>query len=33
MENGGIKKIHHIDYRTREIRGIVGLQATLVYGG
>ena len=32
MENGGIKKIHHIDYKTRNILGIVGSQTTLVYG-
>ena len=32
MENGGIKKIHHVDYRTRNILGIVGSQTTLVYG-
>ena len=32
MENGGIKKIHHIDYRTKNILGIVGSQTTLVYG-
>ena len=32
MENGGLKKIHHIDYKTRNILGIVGSQTTLVYG-
>ncbi len=32
MENGGIKKIHHVDYKTRNILGIVGSQTTLVYG-
>ena len=32
MENGGIKKIHHIDYKTRNILGIIGSQTTLVYG-
>ena len=32
MENGGIKKIHHVDYKTRSILGIVASQTTLVYG-
>lgn len=32
MENGGIKKIHHVDYKTKTIFGIVGSQTTLVYG-
>ena len=32
MENGGIKKIHHVDYKTRNILGIAGSQTTLVYG-
>ena len=32
MEKGGIKKIHHVDYKTRNILGIVGSQTTLVYG-
>ena len=32
MANGGIKKIHHIDYKTKNILGIVGSQTTLVYG-
>lgn len=32
MENGDIKKIHHIDYKTRNILNIIGSQTTLVYG-
>lgn len=32
MDNGGIKKIHHVDYKTKNILGIVGSQTTLVYG-
>ena len=32
MDNGGIKKIHHVDYKTKNILGIVSSQTTLVYG-
>lgn len=32
MENGGITKVHHVDYRTHDILGIIGSQTTLVYG-
>lgn len=32
MENGGITKIHHIDYKVRNILGIVGSSTTIVYG-
>jgi len=32
MENGGIKKVHHIDYKTRNILGIIGSTTTTVWG-
>ena len=32
MENGGIKKIHHVDYKTKNIFGIYATQTTFVYG-
>lgn len=32
MENGGITKIHHVDYKVTSILGIVGSTTTLVYG-
>lgn len=32
MKNGGIKKIHHVDYKTKSILGIIASQTTLVYG-
>lgn len=32
MENGGIKKIHHVDYKTRNILGIIADYTTIVYG-
>lgn len=32
MENGGIKKIHHVDYKVRNILGIVGSTTTIVWG-
>ena len=32
MENGGIKKIHHVDYKVKNILGIIGETTTLVYG-
>ena len=32
MENGGITKIHHVDYKVRNILGIVGSTTTIVWG-
>lgn len=32
MENGQIKKVHHVDYKTRNFFGVVGKTTTLVYG-
>ena len=32
MENGGITKIHHVDYKVRNILGIVGSRTTTVWG-
>ena len=32
MKNGGIKKVHHIDTKSRNILGIVGEYTTMVYG-
>ena len=32
MENGGIKKIHHVDYKVKNIFGIIGDYTTIVYG-
>ena len=32
MDNGGIKKIHHVDYKSFNVFGIVGEQTTIVYG-
>jgi len=32
MTNGGIKKIHHVDYKVKSILGIVAETTTLVYG-
>lgn len=32
MENGGIKKIHHVDYKVKNILGIVADYTTIVYG-
>jgi len=32
MENGGISKIHHVDYKVRNILGIVGSRTTTVWG-
>ena len=32
MKNGGIKKVHHIDTKSRNILGIVGEYTTIVYG-
>ena len=32
MDNGGIKKVHHVDYKTKNILGIVGSTTTIVWG-
>ena len=32
MENGGITKVHHVDYEVKNIFGIVGSTTTIVYG-
>jgi len=32
MENGGITKIHHVDYKVKNILGLVGSTTTIVYG-
>ncbi len=32
MENGGIKKIHHVDYKSTNILGLFGKFTTVVYG-
>jgi hypothetical protein len=32
MDNGGITKIHHVDYKVRSILGIVGSTTTIVWG-
>ena len=32
MENGGIKKVHHVDYKVRNILGIIAEYTTTVYG-
>ncbi len=32
MENGGIQKVHHVDYEVKNIFGIVGSTTTIVYG-
>ena len=32
MDNGGIKKIHHVDYKVKNIFGIVGSTTTIVWG-
>ncbi len=32
MENGGITKVHHVDYKVKNIFGIVGSTTTIVYG-
>lgn len=32
MDNGGITKIHHIDYKVKNILGIIGSSTTIVYG-
>ena len=32
MENGGITKIHHVDFKVKNIFGVVGSTTTIVYG-
>ncbi len=32
MENGGISRIHHVDYTVRNILGIVSSRTTIVWG-
>ena len=32
MENGGIKKVHHVDYKVTSIFGIIGSSTTIVWG-
>ena len=32
MENGGITKVHHVDYEVKSIFGIVGSSTTIVWG-
>ena len=32
MENGGITKVHHVDYLVKNILGIVGSTTTIVWG-
>ena len=32
MDNGGITKVHHVDYKVKNILGIVGSTTTIVYG-
>lgn len=32
MDNGGIKKVHHIDYKVTSILGVYGTTTTQVYG-
>lgn len=32
MEAGGITKIHHVDYKVKNILGIVGSTTTIVWG-
>jgi hypothetical protein len=32
MKNGGIKKIHHVDWDAKNILGIYGIYKTTVYG-
>lgn len=32
MDNGGITKIHHVDYSVKNILGIIGEYTTIVYG-
>ena len=32
MENGGITKVHHVDYKVKNILGIIGSTTTIVWG-
>jgi len=32
MANGGISKVHHVDYKVRNIFGLFGETTTIVYG-
>ncbi len=32
MKNGGITKVHHVDYKVKNILGIIGEMTTIVYG-
>ena len=32
MDNGGITRVHHIDYENKNILGIIGETTTIVYG-
>ena len=32
MDNGGIKKVHHVDFKTKNILGIIGSTTTIVWG-
>lgn len=32
MENGGITKVHHVDYKVKSILGIVASTTTIVWG-
>lgn len=32
MDNGGIKKVHHVDYKVKNIFGIIGSTTTIVWG-
>ena len=32
MNNGNITKVHHVDYKVRDIFGIVGSSTTIVWG-
>jgi len=32
MENGGITKIHHVDYKTEVVLGIYAKLTVIVYG-
>ena len=32
MDNGAIKKVHHVDYKVKNILGIIGSTTTIVWG-
>ena len=32
MTNGGITKVHHVDYKVKNILGIIGSTTTIVWG-